>query len=364
MGWVDMVCDELFMGIRVWLSAVWAYGGVSGCGEIGVELLNGGVSGCGGLVGGVVGWGVIGGVVGTLVLDCIGGKRKSYVGLLEDVTFPKESGYDDVFGNGILCNGVIHWASNRNNKKVIVSFHLSKEVFKEIPQPKLRRSRLVLRTMKDYLCIFASPNINCKKNEDIEIWVMRKYNVQESWERKLPPPGYDTHKMMMHYFPQIDFFNRHVHIWLSQGSCAPVLVRSIEHSEDELHHRNAHIRLSTNSECNYNYDHHAFVKSLVSPHGSVGRESFVSHNSDGGRAKSKRQSHISSDSDDDGRRVERKRRERERESLEKKQMEEKERERWKESGEEKEGEGEESEREGDDNDNEGRHRRKRKELIE
>nr|GFC09846.1 F-box/kelch-repeat protein At3g06240-like [Tanacetum cinerariifolium] len=38
-----------------------------------------------------------------------------------------ESGYDIVFGNGILCNGAIHWASYRNNKKVIVSFHLSKE---------------------------------------------------------------------------------------------------------------------------------------------------------------------------------------------------------------------------------------------
>nr|GEZ18766.1 hypothetical protein [Tanacetum cinerariifolium] len=112
----------------------------------------------------------------------------------------------------------------------------------------------------------------------------------------------------------MDFINRHVQIWLSEGSCAPVLVRSIEHSEDELHHRNAHIWLSMNSECNYNYDHHVFVKSLVSPHGSGSsneervkrkrknvispdgdgrsmksrRESFASHNSDGWRAKSKR----------------------------------------------------------------------------
>ncbi|GJU77802.1 putative F-box domain-containing protein [Tanacetum coccineum] len=342
MGWVDMVCDELFMGMRVWLCTVWACGCVwakfgigvelSGCGEIGVELLNGGVSGC-------IGFRNDSSIDDYKVVIGFRNKHsKSYV--FEVLTLKSnvwrsvyvESGYDDVFGNGILCNGAIHWASNRNNKKVIVSFHLSKEVFKEIPQPKLRRSDWKLRTMKDCLCIFASPNINCKKNEDIEIWVMRKYNVQESWERKLPPPGYDTHKMMMHYFPQMDFFNRHVHIWLSEGSCAPVLVRSIEHSEDELHHRNAHIRLSTNSECNYNYDHHVFVKSLVSPHGSVGRESFVSHNSDGVRAKSKRQSHISSDSDDDGRRVERKRRETERESLEKRRrMERKRRERESES---------------------------------
>nr|GEW90445.1 hypothetical protein [Tanacetum cinerariifolium] len=122
----------------------------------------------------------------------------------------------------------------------------------------------------------------------------------------------------------------------SNGPCDPVLVRSIEHSEDEFHHGNAHIRLSMNSECNYNYDHLVFVKSLVSPHGNGSsneervkrkrqnvispdgdgrsmksrRESFASHNSDGRRAKSKRQSHISSDSDDDGRGVERKRGER------------------------------------------------------
>ncbi|GJR04302.1 hypothetical protein Tco_0527286 [Tanacetum coccineum] len=93
--------------------------------------------------------------------------------------------------------------------------------------------------MNDCLCVFASPNINCKKNEDVEIWVMRSYNVQESWERKLPP---------------------------LEGSGAPVLVRSIERPYN-LDSRYAHIRLSTNSECNYNYNHHVFVKSLVSPHG-------------------------------------------------------------------------------------------------
>ncbi|GJU82580.1 zinc finger, CCHC-type containing protein [Tanacetum coccineum] len=149
------------------------------------------------------------------------------------------------------------------------------------------------------------------------------------------------------------------------------------------------IRLSTNPECNYNYNEHVFVKSLVSPHGNGScnvervkrkrqniifpngdgrsmksrRESPMSHNcegrrakrtkqiifflcadcdgdwrrverkrrereshvfewvnlvvhsSDEGRAKIKRQSLVSSDSNDDGRRVKRKRREREKESL-------------------------------------------------
>ncbi|GJZ05761.1 putative F-box domain-containing protein [Tanacetum coccineum] len=262
-----------------------------------------------------------------------------------------ESRYESLFGNGILCNGAIHWYMFQNKKNVIVSFDLSKEIFKEIPQPNLGRShwdlgrsRWHLGTMNDCLCIFASPIRNCEKNEDVEIWVMRNYNVQESWERKLPPPGYDTHKIMMDYFPQMDYFNRHVHIWLlEEGSCAPVLVRSIEHLEDGLLHRNAHIRLSTNPECNYNYDKHVFVKSLVSPHGmgngngscneervkrkrrnlispdGDGRsvksrgESPVSQNSDGGRAKRTKQNLLfhDADCDGDGRRVERKRRERE-----------------------------------------------------
>ncbi|GJX64507.1 hypothetical protein Tco_0298850 [Tanacetum coccineum] len=122
--------------------------------------------------------------------------------------------------------------------------------------------------MKDCLCVVASPNINFRKNEDIEIWVMRSYNVQESWERKLPPSSYDTRKPVMRYVLPEDFFNRHVHIWLlEESSGAPVLVRSIKRRRRELLDDYPHIRLSTYSECNYNYDEHVFVKSLVSPHG-------------------------------------------------------------------------------------------------
>ncbi|PWA92215.1 F-box domain-containing protein [Artemisia annua] len=170
-----------------------------------------------------------------------------------------ESGYDNLDGNGILCNGAIHWTSfDQNDEKVIVSFDLSKEVFKEIPQPKLGPSDWDLGTMKDCLCIFASPAYIYRDIEDIGIWVMRCYNVQESWERKLPTPaGYDTYKTMMDYNPRKDFFNRHLRIW----------VLEIERPHHEHLHGNAYIFLSTISDCNYNFDEHVFVKSLVSPHG-------------------------------------------------------------------------------------------------
>lgn len=37
---------------------------------------------------------------------------------------------------GILCNGAIHWFMNdQDNKKVILSFDLSEEEYKEILQP-------------------------------------------------------------------------------------------------------------------------------------------------------------------------------------------------------------------------------------
>ncbi|GJZ77697.1 putative F-box domain-containing protein [Tanacetum coccineum] len=173
--------------------------------------------------------------------------------------------YDEEYlvgsSNGLVC-------ISRNATDFLVVNPSTREVFKEIPQPKLRGSDWELGTMNDCLCIFASPNINCKKNEDIEIWVMRSYNVQESWERTLPPPGYDTRKPVMCYVLREDFFILHLHIWLlEEGSGAPVLVRSIKRRRCELLDDYPHIRLCTNSECNYNYDEHVFVKSLVSPHG-------------------------------------------------------------------------------------------------
>ncbi|GJR04299.1 F-box protein CPR1-like protein [Tanacetum coccineum] len=48
-------------------------------------------------------------------------------------------------------------------------------------------------------------------------------------------------------------------------SGALVLVRSIDYSEQIRPHE--HIRLSTYSECNYNFNEHAFIKSLVYPDG-------------------------------------------------------------------------------------------------
>ncbi|GJY81587.1 hypothetical protein Tco_0494338, partial [Tanacetum coccineum] len=68
---------------------------------------------------------------------------------------------------------LIEWEQEKMTYICSKLFYMS---FESFVAPKLRRSDWKLRTMKGCLCIFASPNINCKKNEDIEIWVMRKYN--------------------------------------------------------------------------------------------------------------------------------------------------------------------------------------------
>ena len=174
---------------------------------------------------------------------------------------------------GTLCNGVIHWLCS----KQIVSFDLSKEVFIEIPRPDHQCDRLkghkytvTLGTIKDRLCIIYNPIYTWfNKTEEIEIWVVKNYNVMKTegieFERWLPPPGYDEHKTIMNYTPHESFLNGHVNIWmLEEGACAPLLVHSIEGPPGRNAH---HIKLSTISECNFNFALPVFVKSLVSPHG-------------------------------------------------------------------------------------------------
>lgn len=81
---------------------------------------------------------------------------------------------------GVLCNGAIHWfMKDRNYKKVILAFDLSKDEFKEISQPDHDASYTCsfhtdLTVIKDCLCIVDW--ISSKK------WVMKNFNVKQSWE--------------------------------------------------------------------------------------------------------------------------------------------------------------------------------------
>ncbi|KAJ0806745.1 putative F-box domain, galactose oxidase/kelch, beta-propeller, F-box associated interaction [Helianthus annuus] len=89
--------------------------------------------------------------------------------------------YTFMTADGVFCNGALHWiVRDQNSKRVIISYDLSKEQFKEIPQPEgegclLRYSWSSLGNMKECLCIMGYSNFG-------KVWMMKKYNVKQSWE--------------------------------------------------------------------------------------------------------------------------------------------------------------------------------------
>ncbi|KAI3716458.1 hypothetical protein L1987_67355 [Smallanthus sonchifolius] len=84
--------------------------------------------------------------------------------------------------DGILCNGALHWIiRDENMKKIIISYDLSKEEFKEIPHPVDARykctSSSYLGILKNCLCIFSRSHY-----PSVHVWLMKNYNVKQSWE--------------------------------------------------------------------------------------------------------------------------------------------------------------------------------------
>ncbi|GJZ63364.1 zinc finger, CCHC-type containing protein [Tanacetum coccineum] len=77
---------------------------------------------------------------------------------------------------GILCNGKLHWFMNDQNAKkdIILSFDLSEEKFEEISQPRDFKYEAFfhLGIIDECLCICVLRH---------PVWVMKNYNVRESW---------------------------------------------------------------------------------------------------------------------------------------------------------------------------------------
>ncbi|GKC37570.1 F-box/kelch-repeat protein-like protein [Tanacetum coccineum] len=97
---------------------------------------------------------------------------------------------------GILCEGSLHWFMNdRKNKKTIISFDLSLEEFKEIPQPDDSLYKCndddKLGFIEESLCIYKhqAPSNQRIGNRCIDTrirpmkWIMRNYQVTQSWEQ-------------------------------------------------------------------------------------------------------------------------------------------------------------------------------------
>ncbi|KAJ0617092.1 putative F-box domain, galactose oxidase/kelch, beta-propeller, F-box associated interaction [Helianthus annuus] len=85
---------------------------------------------------------------------------------------------------GILCNGALHWilTNKENEKDLVIAYDLSKQKFREIPQPDHPRYKCTFRgylgIVKECLCI--SRRYNYYTVDDV--WLMKSYNVKESWE--------------------------------------------------------------------------------------------------------------------------------------------------------------------------------------
>nr|GEX35757.1 F-box protein CPR1-like [Tanacetum cinerariifolium] len=106
---------------------------------------------------------------------------------------------------GTLCNGALHWFMyDQNEKKVILSFNLSKEEFKEIPQPDDafykscigRRCQTVsLGIMEENLCVFY------RETYPYHIWIMKNNNAKQSWH--LMPPDENMKYDVINYLQEL-----------------------------------------------------------------------------------------------------------------------------------------------------------------
>nr|XP_043613412.1 F-box/kelch-repeat protein At3g06240-like [Erigeron canadensis] len=93
---------------------------------------------------------------------------------------------------GILCNGAIHWfVLDQHKNPMILSFDLSTEEFKEIPQPDDPSYKYTAHTnyrlgmVEESLCIYNDHLPNCAKlvkTRSCPKWVMKKYNGKQGWE--------------------------------------------------------------------------------------------------------------------------------------------------------------------------------------
>ncbi|XP_076923058.1 F-box/kelch-repeat protein At3g06240-like [Bidens hawaiensis] len=149
-----------------------------------------------------------------------------------------ESKYHSMGGNGILCDGVLYWfmANIIKLKLIIISFDLSTEELKKIPQPDdadYKTSPFFkhkLGLIQDRLCIYSCPSS--------KIWVM----VNNKWEQYIDrqQSEYDV----AHYLSGVsDSQNKRGYVY------------SFRHDDG---HR---------VPCKMDYIRYSiFVKSLVSPH--------------------------------------------------------------------------------------------------
>ncbi|KAM3320855.1 F-box protein [Capsicum chacoense] len=103
----------------------------------------------------------------------------------------------DLNSQGIMLNGKMHWLTrfgkyHGRRDRLIVSFDLADEVFGEVPKIDFNvKPRIVqchLAVLGD--CLAAAVTLPHYKGGGFEIWVMREYNVKESWMKEFKIGAY------------------------------------------------------------------------------------------------------------------------------------------------------------------------------
>ncbi|TYI55848.1 hypothetical protein E1A91_D11G168800v1 [Gossypium mustelinum] len=98
----------------------------------------------------------------------------------------------------VLVNGKLHWRATTN---LIMSFDLATEQFKEVPSPDFIASNRRIHELVVLRGCLSAVSFD-DDNQELEIWVMKEYDVKESWVKqfsigayvpKILQPNYQCH---------------------------------------------------------------------------------------------------------------------------------------------------------------------------
>ncbi|XP_009614007.2 F-box protein At3g07870-like [Nicotiana tomentosiformis] len=110
-----------------------------------------------------------------------------------------EASYQINGSQGYMLNRKMHWLTrlgscHGRHDRLIVSFDLAKEVFGEVPKVDfnldLRIGKFPLAVLRG--CLAVSVTLPHQNGGGTEIWLMKEYNVKESWVKEYIIGAYTT----------------------------------------------------------------------------------------------------------------------------------------------------------------------------
>jgi F-box interacting protein len=114
---------------------------------------------------------------------------------------------------GIFLSGTVNWLAYYNTNDfnyltVIVSLHLGKESFQEIPTPEYGNINNVLNfsVMRDCLCIFSRHYLE----SSTDVWLMKEYGNKDSWIKLICLPYFGDSSGVFTRILYISEDNNHV----------------------------------------------------------------------------------------------------------------------------------------------------------